>query len=72
MAIEILKPGLSTTVQDAGRPGFYHLGIPMSGAMDQESFLQANWLVGNPDTAAVLECTLMAPLTRDAWAAKKV
>lgn len=64
MAIEILKPGLATSVQDAGRPGFYHLGIPLSGAMDQESFLQANWLVGNPETSAVLECTLMAPELR--------
>lgn len=64
MAIEILKPGLATTVQDAGRPGFYHLGIPLSGALDQESYLQANWLVGNPDAAAVLECTLMAPELR--------
>jgi biotin-dependent carboxylase-like uncharacterized protein len=64
MAIELMKPGLATTVQDVGRPGYYHLGIPLSGAMDQESFLQANWLVGNPDNAAVLECTLMAPELR--------
>lgn len=64
MAIELLKPGLATTVQDAGRPGYYHLGIPLSGAMDQESYQQANWLVGNPDGAAVLECTLMAPELR--------
>ena len=34
MALEILKPGLSTTVQDLGRPGYYHLGIPKSGGMD--------------------------------------
>lgn len=61
MAIELIKPGLATTVQDAGRPGYYHLGIPLSGAMDQESYHQANWLVGNPDGSAVLECTLMAP-----------
>ena len=64
MAIELLKPGLATTVQDAGRPGYYHLGIPLSGAMDQESYQQANWLVGNADGAAVLECTLMAPELR--------
>jgi len=64
MAIELLKPGLATTVQDAGRPGYYHLGIPLSGAMDQESYQLANWLVGNPDGAAVLECTLMAPELR--------
>ncbi len=33
--LEILKPGLSTQVQDLGRPGYYHLGIPQSGAMDR-------------------------------------
>lgn len=64
MAIEILKPGLATTVQDAGRPGYYHLGIPLSGALDQSSFVLGNWLVGNPDGAAVLECTLLAPELR--------
>lgn len=64
MTIEVIKPGLATTVQDAGRPGYYHLGIPLSGALDQESYQQANWLVGNPDGAAVLECTLMAPELR--------
>ena len=35
MALEILKPGLSTTVQDLGRPGYYHLGIPESGGHGQ-------------------------------------
>ena len=64
MAIEVLKPGLASTVQDAGRPGYYHLGIPLSGALDQESFLLGNWLVGNADNAAVLECTLLAPELR--------
>lgn len=64
MAIEILKPGLATTVQDAGRPGYYHLGIPLSGALDQGSYVLGNWLVGNPDGAAVLECTLLAPELR--------
>lgn len=61
MAIEVLKPGLASTVQDAGRPGYYHLGIPQSGALDQASYLLGNWLVGNPEDAAVLECTLLAP-----------
>jgi allophanate hydrolase subunit 2 len=37
MAFEIVKPGLSTTVQDLGRPGYYHLGIPESGGMDKFS-----------------------------------
>ncbi len=35
MTIEVRKPGLSTTVQDAGRTGYYDLGIPPSGALDQ-------------------------------------
>ena len=52
MALEILKPGLSTTVQDLGRPGYYHLGIPESGAMDKFSLAAANLLVGNPEGAA--------------------
>lgn len=61
MAIEVLKPGLATSVQDAGRPGYYHLGIPLSGALDQESLLLANLLVGNDEGAAVIECTFLAP-----------
>lgn len=61
MPIEVLKPGLATTVQDAGREGYYHLGIPLSGALDQHSFLAANLLVGNDENAAVLECTLLGP-----------
>jgi len=61
MAIEVLKPGLATSVQDAGRPGYYHLGIPLSGALDQQSLLLANLLVGNEEGAAVIECTLLGP-----------
>jgi len=67
--IEVLKPGLATTVQDAGRPGYYNVGIPLSGALDQYSFRAANLLVGNDENAAVLECTLVGPelrFTRDA------
>jgi biotin-dependent carboxylase-like uncharacterized protein len=61
MAIKVIKPGLATTVQDAGRVGYYNVGIPLSGALDQYSFIAANLLVGNDDNAAVLECTLMGP-----------
>lgn len=64
MSIEVIKPGLATSVQDAGRPGYYHLGIPMSGALDQQSFLLANLLVGNEESAAVIECTLLGPELR--------
>jgi biotin-dependent carboxylase-like uncharacterized protein len=61
MAIKVLKPGLATTVQDAGREGYYNVGIPLSGALDQYSFRAANLLVGNDEHEAVLECTLMGP-----------
>lgn len=61
MHIKVIKPGLATSVQDAGRNGYYHLGIPPSGALDQYSFRAANLLLGNPETAAVLECTLLGP-----------
>src|ERR1700692_1666416 len=61
MAIKVLKPGLSTTVQDLGRPGYYHIGIPLSGGMDRHSLAAANLLVGNPERAAVLEAVFMGP-----------
>ena len=64
MALEILKPGLSTTVQDLGRPGYYHLGIPESGAMDKFSLAAANLLVGNPEGAAALEAVFQGPEIR--------
>jgi len=60
-AIEVLKPGLSTTVQDAGRTGYYDVGIPPSGALDQYSLRAANLLVGNPAGAAALECVYLGP-----------
>jgi biotin-dependent carboxylase-like uncharacterized protein len=61
MAIRVVKPGLSTTVQDLGRPGYYHIGIPISGGMDRFALSAANWLVGNPEDAAVLEATFLGP-----------
>src|SRR5258706_12876585 len=61
MAIKVLNPGLSTTVQDLGRPGYYHLGIPLSGAMDRFALSCANLLVGNEEGAAGVECTFMGP-----------
>jgi biotin-dependent carboxylase-like uncharacterized protein len=61
MAIRVLKPGLATTVQDLGRPGYYHLGIPLSGGMDRFALECANLLVGNDKGAAALECVFMGP-----------
>jgi len=60
--LEVLKPGLATTVQDGGRPGYYNVGIPLSGALDQYALRLANLLLNNHETAAVLEATLMAPM----------
>lgn len=59
--IEVRKPGLSTTIQDGGRSGYYHLGIPPSGALDQYSLAAANGLVGNGAGAAALEIVYMGP-----------
>jgi biotin-dependent carboxylase-like uncharacterized protein len=61
MAIKILSPGLSTTVQDLGRPGYYNIGIPLSGGMDRLALRAANLLVGNDEGAAVLEAVFMGP-----------
>jgi len=56
--IKVIRGGLSTTVQDSGRPDLRHFGIPVGGAMDRLSCELANRLVGNPAQAAVLEMTL--------------
>jgi len=56
--IEIVDPGALTTVQDLGRPGWAHLGVPRSGALDQPALRLANRLVGNAESAAGLETTL--------------
>ncbi len=64
MSVEVIKPGLATTVQDLGRPGFYHLGIPISGAMDRYALRVANLLVGNDEGDAALEATFLGPELR--------
>lgn len=64
MSLEILTPGLATTVQDRGRFGYYRFGIPQGGAMDQYAAALANRLVGNTDKEAVLECTYLGPKLR--------
>lgn len=56
--ITVLDPGALTTIQDGGRPGWAHLGVPRSGALDQEAAALANRLVGNDESAAVLEATV--------------
>jgi biotin-dependent carboxylase-like uncharacterized protein len=61
MAIKVLHHGLSTTVQDLGRPGYFHLGIPIGGAMDRYAMRAANLLVGNGEGDAGLEAVFMGP-----------
>ena len=60
--ISVVKPGLSTTVQDLGRVGYYDVGIPPSGALDLFSLTAANLLVGNAEGAAGLELAYMGPV----------
>ncbi len=61
MAIKVQHPGLATTVQDLGRPGYFHLGIPLGGAMDRLALKAANLLVGNEEGAAGLEAVFVGP-----------
>ncbi len=61
MNIRVLKPGVLTTLQDSGRNGYQHYGVPVSGAMDLFSHRVANILVGNPGDEATLEMTLQGP-----------
>lgn len=58
MSFQVVRAGPLTTVQDLGRAGYAHLGVPPSGALDMPSLRRANRLVGNPDGAAALEVTL--------------
>jgi len=62
--LEVLEPGAFTTIQDRGRPGWGHLGVPEGGAADPWSLAIANRLAGNPEGAAALEVTLAGPRLR--------
>jgi antagonist of KipI len=64
MSIEVLAPGVLTTVQDRGRIGWRHLGVGCAGALDEHAHVLANLLVGNPADAAALEITLSGPRIR--------
>jgi urea carboxylase len=60
--IEVVAPGTYTTVQDyPGRVGYWDIGVPPSGPMDDFAFRLANRIVGNHRSAAALECTIMGP-----------
>jgi len=62
--LEVLDPGLLTTVQDIGRKGWARYGVPPSGPLDAAAFAAANELVSNPPAAAALEITLIGPTLR--------
>ena len=62
--VEVIAPGPSTTIQDGGRPGWAHVGVPRAGAADCASFVRANRAVGNPDRVPALEMTAAGPTLR--------
>ncbi|MFD9127057.1 urea carboxylase [Kitasatospora sp. NPDC059571] len=69
--IEVVRAGTQTTVQDwPGRTGYWHVGVPPCGPMDDLSFRLGNRARGNPEGAPGLECTLQGPalrFTEAAW-----
>ena len=62
--ISVLKPGLLTTIQDQGRPGWLAFGMPLAGAMDPEAYALASLLAGNAPGAAAVEMTLLGATFR--------
>jgi biotin-dependent carboxylase-like uncharacterized protein len=60
-ALRVLAPGLLTTIQDLGRPGYQSLGIPVSGALDPVSLRAANALAGNAPDVGALEVAYVGP-----------
>jgi urea carboxylase len=63
--LEIVKPGTYTSIQDyPGRTGYWHIGVPPSGPMDDYAFRMANAIVGNHASAAGIECTILGPSIR--------
>lgn len=60
-ALEVVAPGVHTTVQDRGRVGFQDVGVPTSGPLDRIALRLANGLVGNDESAAALEILVQGP-----------
>ena len=60
-ALEVLEPGLLSTVQDGGRTGHRRSGVTAAGPMDARAFRAANRAVGNAEDAAAIECTITGP-----------
>jgi biotin-dependent carboxylase-like uncharacterized protein len=61
MTLRVLAPGLMTTLQDLGRPGYQHLGVPVSGALDPVCLRAANVLAGNAPGMGALEIAYQGP-----------
>lgn len=59
--LRVIAAGLSTTVQDVGRPGWQRYGVPVSGALDRMALAAANVVVGNRAEEAGLECLYQGP-----------
>ena len=59
-----LRPGINTTVQDGGRNHLYHIGVTISGAIDQRNYKFANYLVNNELNVAVIEFAYQGPLLK--------
>jgi len=59
--LKVLAPGLHTTVQDLGRPGYQAFGVPVSGALDGFSLRLANALAGNPLGTPAIEILISGP-----------
>jgi allophanate hydrolase subunit 2 len=59
--IRVIRPGMLTSIQDAGRRGFQHLGVTIGGAMDDVALRLGNTLVANAPDAAAIEVTLLGP-----------
>ncbi|RIA47649.1 biotin-dependent carboxyltransferase family protein [Dichotomicrobium thermohalophilum] len=60
-SLRVVAPGMHTSIQDLGRTGFQHLGVPVSGALDTEALRLANLLVGNAHGEAALEIMHLGP-----------
>jgi biotin-dependent carboxylase-like uncharacterized protein len=60
-ALRVVAPGLMTTLQDLGRPGYQRLGVPISGALDHVSLRAANLLAGNAPGLGALEIFYQGP-----------
>jgi len=60
-ALEVLEPGLLSTVQDGGRTGHRRCGVTAAGPMDARALRAANRAVGNAGDAAAIECTITGP-----------